>query len=896
MLIKTKLRFGSVLLALIPALLAGVLIGLYSTDHAEVALEEQARSRLTALREDRANQVVNYFHTMRDQALAYAKDRMTIDAIQQFSANFRGLHDEVMFTGEQARSPVQGYYASQFLAEFKRRNNGESVSTDQLVNKLGDTGLVLQQLYIQSNPNPLGSKDALVESPDGSSYARAHALYHPAFRELQQRFGYYDIFLIDGDSGNVVYSVFKELDFATSMKSGPFADSGLADAYRGAMTLNEGSVFQTDFAPYLPSYNDPAAFIATPVFVNGDRVGVIAFQLPIDRINKVMTGDGKWQESGLGESGETYLIGSDYTMRSQSRFWLEDPEGFLKAVGDAGMDAATLNAIRTKETVIGLQSVKSPGAQKAINGTTGFDIFDDYRGVPVLSAYKPIEINGLNWAILAEIDQAEAYASAYELHHDITYMMLGVGVVLLIGSSALGWFFSVQLARPLERIVASMRDISSGSGDLTVRLDDSSKDELGHLAGAFNTFVAKLDGIMAQVGHSTDELATASEELSMITRDTRKGVEQQQNEIQQVATAIEEMSATVKDVAQNTNATADAARQAGSHVNSGKTVLQSNSSAIQQLSQRMNESQAVVEALQQDSTKVGTVLDVIRGIAEQTNLLALNAAIEAARAGEQGRGFAVVADEVRSLATRTHQSTGEIESMIQSLQRGTQRAVSVMASGREKVDHNVSQAGQTLDSLSQINQAVETINRMNSQIATAAEEQRAVAEEIKQNIFNINDRSKQTAQRARQTSETVSDLGNHAANLQEVIQQFKFSGDSGLDFSAAKSAHLAWKARLRDFLDGEKSLTRNEAVSHHDCVLGKWYYGEGLSRYGDIPGMRQVEAPHAEMHQLIKQIISLKEAGRHQEAEAQYEKIAPLSQAIIGHLNHVETKINSGAT
>ncbi len=776
MLIKTKLRFGSVLLALIPALLAGVLIGLYSTDHAEVALEEQARSRLTALREDRANQVVNYFHTMRDQALAYAKDRMTIDAIQQFSANFRGLHDEVMFTGEQARSPVQGYYASQFLAEFKRRNNGESVSTDQLVNKLGDTGLVLQQLYIQSNPNPLGSKDALVESPDGSSYARAHALYHPAFRELQQRFGYYDIFLIDGDSGNVVYSVFKELDFATSMKSGPFADSGLADAYRGAMTLNEGSVFQTDFAPYLPSYNDPAAFIATPVFVNGDRVGVIAFQLPIDRINKVMTGDGKWQESGLGESGETYLIGSDYTMRSQSRFWLEDPEGFLKAVGDAGMDAATLNAIRTKETVIGLQSVKSPGAQKAINGTTGFDIFDDYRGVPVLSAYKPIEINGLNWAILAEIDQAEAYASAYELHHDITYMMLGVGVVLLIGSSALGWFFSVQLARPLERIVASMRDISSGSGDLTVRLDDSSKDELGHLAGAFNTFVAKLDGIMAQVGHSTDELATASEELSMITRDTRKGVEQQQNEIQQVATAIEEMSATVKDVAQNTNATADAARQAGSHVNSGKTVLQSNSSAIQQLSQRMNESQAVVEALQQDSTKVGTVLDVIRGIAEQTNLLALNAAIEAARAGEQGRGFAVVADEVRVLAQRTQESTEEIRDIIESLQSRSQQTTHMLQDNNEDIATTVELTEKTEAAFMEIEQAVHQLLEMSTQIASATEEQASVTEEISRNVDNIHQVAQSTATGAEQTATSSQMLARLGDDLKGLVSQFKVSG------------------------------------------------------------------------------------------------------------------------
>ena len=248
---------------------------------------------------------------------------------------------------------------------------------------------------------------------------------------------------------------------------------------------------------------------------------------------------------------------------------------------------------------------------------------------------------------------------------------------------------------------------------------------------------------------------------------------------------------------------------------------------------------------------------------------------------------------MRSLATRTHESTGEIESMIQALQRGTQRAVSVMASGRDRVDRNVAQAGQTLGSLDEISQAVETINRMNSQIATAAEEQRAVAEEIKQSIFTINDRSKQTSQRAKQTSEVVTALGNHAATLQEVIQQFKFSGDSGLDFSAAKSAHLAWRARLRDYLDGHQSLSHNEAVSHRDCVLGKWYYGDGLDRYGDIPDMSAIEDPHTEMHQIIKEIIHLKEQGKHQEAESAYERIAPLSETIISHLNRVEKRINT---
>ncbi len=475
-------------------------------------------------------------------------------------------------------------------------------------------------------------------------------------------------------------------------------------------------------------------------------------------------------------------------------------------------------------------------------------------------------------------------------------LVIGLLIFGLAAGLLISWLISRAICKPILLTTDTMQDIANGEGNLMISLDDGGRNELSSLAGAFNQFVGKIRHLIQRTAHSTESVIAAVAQTSDTTQQIIQRILEQEQETAQVATAMNQMTASITDVAKNAAIAEEAAEAANRETQSGRRQVQESADAINALAREVEQAEQTIQEVEHESERIGSVIDVIKSIAEQTNLLALNAAIEAARAGEQGRGFAVVADEVRSLATRTHQSTGEIESMIQSLQRGTQRAVSVMASGREKVDHNVSQAGQTLDSLSQINQAVETINRMNSQIATAAEEQRAVAEEIKQNIFNINDRSKQTAQRARQTSETVSDLGNHAANLQEVIQQFKFSGDSGLDFSAAKSAHLAWKARLRDFLDGEKSLTRNEAVSHHDCVLGKWYYGEGLSRYGDIPGMRQVEAPHAEMHQLIKQIISLKEAGRHQEAEAQYEKIAPLSQAIIGHLNHVETKINSGAT
>jgi methyl-accepting chemotaxis protein len=776
-LIQTKLRYGSILLALLPAVAASIIIGLISVDHAETALREQVQSHLTSLRDDRANQIVDYFETMRSQLLAARRDVTTLDAIQDFADAFDTFSNDVAVDIEKEKADLKQYYTNDFGSQFKSKNNGKNADINRIFNALDEKAVAMQYRYVAKNPNPLGAKDRLDDANDGSRYASHHRRYHSTFHELQQRFGLYDIFLITPDSGEVVYSVFKELDYATSLLNGPWANSGLAQAYKGAMNLTSNDeVYLTDYAPYYPSYQSQAVFIAAPILANGEKVGVIAYQLPIDKINSVMTGHGKWLESGLGESGETYLVGPDLKMRSESRFWLEDKEGYVSVMKAASMDSTVLNDIISKDSVIGLQSVKSPGVSAALKGESGFKIFDDYRGVPVLSSFKPVDLLGHRWAILAEEDESEAYAAATELHDYVIYLTAATATVLLIISGVLGWLFSHSVVRPLNRVVSSMRDISSGDGDLTVRLDESSKDEIGQLSKAFNTFVQKIDLIMSSVGDTTTELATASEELSAITGDTRRIVENQQGEIQQVATAIEEMTATFKDVARNTNATADASHHAGKQVASGRNQLEETSRAINQLKQRMETSKEVVNALKDDSVKVGSVLDVITSIAEQTNLLALNAAIEAARAGEQGRGFAVVADEVRVLAKRTQDSTEEIREIIESLQSRSGQTVDMLEQNNGDIESTAKSSDETLSVFSTIDEAVNQLLEMSTQIASATEEQAAVTEEISHNVNTINEEAKQTLAGAEQTSEASMALARLGDQLKSHVSEFKISG------------------------------------------------------------------------------------------------------------------------
>ena len=342
-------------------------------------------------------------------------------------------------------------------------------------------------------------------------------------------------------------------------------------------------------------------------------------------------------------------------------------------------------------------------------------------------------------------------------------------VLVLVVYLFSGFYFSV---------VSTIRSINAGSqqlaeGDLTTRISLTVRDEMTHIADSFNKMVEQFHHVTTQIISSSQQVATASEELSSITEQTSQNIAEQQSQTEQVATAMNEMSATVQEVSSNISLTADASHDANKETTEGSKVVNDSVEAIQQLAEQIESAANVIHQLEQDSENINTVLDVIKGIAEQTNLLALNAAIEAARAGEQGRGFAVVADEVRTLAGRTQESTREINQIIEKLQSGSHKAVEVMNQSREQAQSVVKQAKQAGESLTSIAQVVSRINDMSSQIASAAEQQNCVTEEINRNVVSISDMANQTSDGSQQTASASDDLARLASSLQELVGQFK---------------------------------------------------------------------------------------------------------------------------
>ncbi len=466
-------------------------------------------------------------------------------------------------------------------------------------------------------------------------------------------------------------------------------------------------------------------------------------------------------------------------------------------------------------------------------------------------------------------------------------LLLGVaGLALLLAGGGL------VVGRGLGQLRAlSLHLQHIATGDLRHRVPHSGSDEFGQLALAIRIMQANLQTIFERFTTSATRV-TAADQMLDYSEVARTAMDRQQRETEQVASAMEEMVASVQEVADNTSAAAEAATRAEEEARQGKAVVVEARQSIERLAGEVSRSANVIEALEAKGNSISNIMQVIREIAEQTNLLALNAAIEAARAGEQGRGFAVVADEVRTLAKRTQDATVEISDVIGELQSGIGEAVGVMEGGRGLADAVVAEAGRAAQSLDAIARNVTHIREANTEMARAAGEQSRVAGEMGHNVNAISDLARETNEMMRKASAAGGDLAAVAAALREQIVRFDAAAGGGFDFSRAKAAHLAWKDRIRAYLDGDdQAISRQQAVSHRHCVLGKWYYAEGLEKFGDIPEMRALEAPHERLHAVIHSILDAKESGRMTEAEQLYREVGELSRQIVGLLDLVERKV-----
>ena len=830
--LSTKMLLGAAALAVIPTLLTSFLVGGGAVQLSKDALTQSVQSQLTALREVRKQQVTEYFGGLVSSVEAFSASTTVVDA-------YKGLRQAYSTTAELSkpdalkaqRDAIKSFYTKEFLGEYAKRNPAVGTGMEAWAAKLDDTQVALQHAFIVSNTNPLGEKDKLVDAAERNSFAAVHSRYHPSLSAFRERLGLYDVFLIDPQTDRIVYTVFKEIDFTSSLADGISAKTGLGDVYRKVKAAAKaGTVALSDYSPYFVSYDDQASFFAVPIMEGQQMIGVMAVQVPLDRVSNVMTAGRKWGNQGLGKSGESYLVGTDLLMRTDSRFLLEDKAGFLKEFAGKFTPAQVANADK-KNTSIGVVKVDTEATRGALAGTDGFALINDYRGAPVFSAYGPLNLYGVKLGVVAEIDEAEALASANDLQRQALLRTLLIALGVLAAAGLASYFFVRGITGPVNDLLELVKRVAGG--DDSVRSSVKTGDELQDLGDTFNKLlddrigalrkaeveneglndsVVSLLGTMFELSQrnltvraavTTDVVGTVADSVNMFADATATALSNVSAVANQVAESAGRVNSNSQTLSQQATQDRQEVLEMTQEIGQASTLMQQVATLAEQSNQAAGQATATtlaalrsvnttvgemggiresigemekrVKRLGERSQEISQIVTVINSISERTHVLALNASMQAAMAGEAGRGFAVVTEEVQRLADASRNATMQIAQLSQNIQLETSetvvalnRTVTDVVRGSEVAEKSGQQMEETKTANARLAEAVQ-------RIANESTRQIALAVRLAQRAQNITKANQQADRLMKNTIDDVAVLVQSSDRLIGVVSEFKLA-------------------------------------------------------------------------------------------------------------------------
>ncbi len=835
--IRQKMLLGAGALTIIPVALTAAILWAGASQLSSDTINAQTQSELTGIRESRRLALVDEINARVASVAAMAAQRSTLDAFKAYRASFYTAAKELpKFDASAANVAMNDYIQQPFKTEFARRNADAMPDFSRALATRDLNAVALQSAFITSNPNPLGQKDKLISPSVDFAYGRAHAQFHSSFERALKLQGFYDFFLVDTATDTVIYTVFKELDFATNLSSGIAANSKLAEAYQKVKTAAKRDItYLSDFATYLPSYNDQAAFVGVPLYDGDQQVGVFLAQYPIEKITDVMSSDKAWKKVGLGDSGDVFVVGPDKKMRSNARYLIENKEAFGKLIGDK-LTPVELQAMFKKDTTIGVVTIDSDATRPALAGQEGFVDFVDYRGIRSFGSFAPLKVQGLNWGLVAKKDFAEATAPLNELNRASLLRALLVGLgVLAVAGALVSWFLR-RFLQPIDRLASTVTEVAKGNSEARSRL--TVKDEIGDLGRSFdnllderissleaakkeneqlnNSVISLLQTVFqlsnrdltARAPVTTDVVGTVSSSVNQLADETGRTLSDVRDVADRVRTTSESVRASslqveqaaeqerqsLEAMAQTLVQTTDqlvrvaslsqrsnvAAEQAVGATQSAMSAVEGTVRGMDSLRESISEMEKRFKRLGERSQDITAAVALVNTIAERTHVLALNASMQAATAGEAGRGFAVVAEEVQRLSESSRQATAQISQLVNNIQGETNETVFTVNRLISEVVKQSDLAQEAGMQMAQTRMTTEELVDSVKQIATFAATQNELAASLQRGVSDLASEATRTSEAISAQSRSTEELVQYSERLSNAVGQFKLpeSGES----------------------------------------------------------------------------------------------------------------------
>jgi len=747
-----KIRMG--LLIVTSMIILGFGVAFWAAKSSKDEILKTRMDQMASIKVSKIEHMKDYFAQIQNIMESKTSTNKTSRLLWSFDEGFEAFED-IDVDIDEAKSALLDFYAKKYLPLIDYTIAGSPIKRDlEKYLPTSDAGIIAQYLYIVQNPEKIGEKDKFISNTKyQDTYSDTHLQEHLSLITMLKKFGKEDVYFVNPD-GTIIYSIYKNADFGTNLLNGPYKDTGLGRVFRKSQKLPNGGVALEDISNFEPLFNKKVAFMAMPIYFKKDYEGSIIFQLPMDKIDEIMNFSYAYDEVGLGETGEAYLVGPDSFMRSNSRFF--------KSSND--------DNVQKNKTTRGFYKVKTEASSKALEGKSETIVSTGYSGNEVITSYAPFDVFGQRWGMVVKIDTDEALQGASEKFvYTIIVTLALIALIVLLS------LFLIQklIISKLELLQETSHDLAKGEGDLTAQIIVPEGDEISVVAANINEFIEKVRVTVAEATSTSSNNFEIAQKLSSGSLTMKQKTKEESTIVHDVClqgTDLQDvLSASIeqaKETRENINETGGTLRNVNAQIVSLANEIEASSQDELELSHKL-------EQLSSDASQVKDVLNVISDIADQTNLLALNAAIEAARAGEHGRGFAVVADEVRKLAERTQKSLSEINSTI-----------SVIVQSINDASENMSRNATKIESLSQnanqaetdINSSVEAIENSIAQVDETVSgyiSNSKVIENMVEKVTKIETLSNDNKITIQNVSEAAAELTQKTTALNDLLKGYQ---------------------------------------------------------------------------------------------------------------------------